>query len=355
MVKKKIIGLMTIMMMLIPEMVLARKVTYVACGNSHGIPEPVPQMTSIAYTLLIVGTPLVLIAFSVITLVKAMTAGSSEDVMKAKAKLVKKFLAAGLVFVVAAITQFLVTQAATASEEGAVIDCIQCFLYNSGCDPSDSGNDVRLPDGSSSTSGRESAPNSGESLNPNNPPANNTATGIIFVGDSRTVGMCGQSTSTLFAGTCKSEYAVAQTSMGYSWLDSTAVSQVNSKLSQDTSIKYNIVILLGVNDLGNSASYLTKIKALATGDWKDHNIIFVSVTNVDETPAVAAGYTLKNTQISTFNSSMKSGISSASSSNLSYCDITTGLDVTGRTTDGVHYASELYTEIYNSLKSKCIK
>ncbi len=107
---------------------------YVGCGGIvTGMPKPVPQLTSIAYTLLIIATPIVLIAFSIIALVKAITGGTQDEIMKAKGKLIRKFIAAGIVFFVAGIVQFVVARAANASEKQTVMDCLNCFLYNSGC------------------------------------------------------------------------------------------------------------------------------------------------------------------------------------------------------------------------------
>jgi Srg family chemoreceptor. len=287
--KKKVIGLMTIMMMLIPEMVLARKVTYVACGNSHGIPEPVPQMTSIAYTLLIVGTPLVLIAFSVITLVKAMTAGSSDDIMKAKAKLVKKFLAAGLVFVVAAITQFVVAKAADLEEEASIMNCINCFLYNSACMPSDSGNDVRLPDGSSSTLGRESAPNSGQSLNsPNSTsgPITNKkerydfifGTGNNSYGNHKSASSC----PTHAANITNLAIPVWKVDASGNWYSSTAYIEVNTKLVSEIKAIFDEIYELTKNS--TDASKKTPIKAIGGYRCPETFINHPSGTAIDINP-----------------------------------------------------------------------
>jgi len=115
----------------------ATKTEYVACGDATGIPKPIPQLTSIAYTLLITATPIILIIFSIIALVKATTAGSQDDIMKARGKLIKKFITAAVVFFIAGIVQFVVTKAADSSEKGTISKCISCFLYNSNCDTSE--------------------------------------------------------------------------------------------------------------------------------------------------------------------------------------------------------------------------
>ena len=147
--KKKVLMLIfALALFVMPTMVFAEyNLEYVACGNATGIPKPVPQMTSILYTLLVIATPIVLIIFGIVTLLKAITAGDSGEITKAKGKLIKKFIAAALVFFVAGMVQFVVTQAADSSEKTSVADCINCFLYfNDSCAESDDGNDVSSTD-----------------------------------------------------------------------------------------------------------------------------------------------------------------------------------------------------------------
>ncbi len=111
----------------------ATETNYVACGDATGIPAPIPMLTSVAYTLLIVATPIVLIIFSIVALIKAITAGSADDINKAKNKLIKKFIATAVVFFVAGIVQFVITKAADGSEKGTISNCLSCFLYHSNC------------------------------------------------------------------------------------------------------------------------------------------------------------------------------------------------------------------------------
>ncbi len=113
---------------------------YVACGETKGIPKPVPELISAGYTILVIATPIVLIIFSIITLVKAVSAGNADDISKARGKLVKKFIIAGAVFFVAGITQFVITRAASGTDY-SLTKCLSCFLYNDGC-TADSGPDM---------------------------------------------------------------------------------------------------------------------------------------------------------------------------------------------------------------------
>ncbi len=127
----------------------ASALEYVACGSANGIPKPIPQFITIANTLLTVGAPLVLIIFAIVTLIKATTSGNSDNVTKAKDKLFKKFLIAGVIFLTGSIVQFVISRVTTNSNDSkSLTDCLSCFLYYNGtdegdnCQKSDSGNNV---------------------------------------------------------------------------------------------------------------------------------------------------------------------------------------------------------------------
>ena len=117
---------------------VAYALDYVACGDATGIPKPVPQMTTIAYTLLLVGAPLALIIAAISSLTKAISSGNQENVLKAKDKLFKKFFITGFVFLVAGVVQFTLTRVtSTDSDKNTVSACLSCFLYYNGCEESD--------------------------------------------------------------------------------------------------------------------------------------------------------------------------------------------------------------------------
>ena len=125
--------------------ILSMGLEYVRCGTANGIPRPIPQLTTIGYTLLITGTPLVLIVFTITTLIKAISGGNADEIVKVKNKVAKKFMTAAIIFLIASIAQFVVTRVASNSEDKASItSCLQCFLYFSEghCPVSDTGNGV---------------------------------------------------------------------------------------------------------------------------------------------------------------------------------------------------------------------
>lgn len=120
---------------------------YVKCGNSHGIPKPIPQLTTIAFTFLLVVTPILLIAFSIITLIKAISSSNAEEIGKAKTKLLKKLIISAIIFLVSFLVQFIVNRVITnSSDKNTFAKCMSCFLYysdtNCPVDSSGSGNGV---------------------------------------------------------------------------------------------------------------------------------------------------------------------------------------------------------------------
>ena len=114
---------------------LSTKLEYINCGTANKIPKAIPQLTTVAYTLLIVGTPIILIAFSIVTLLKSISSGNADDVAKAKNNVIKKFITTALIFLTAALVQFIiirVSNPADSDDKSSITNCIRCFLYYSG-------------------------------------------------------------------------------------------------------------------------------------------------------------------------------------------------------------------------------
>ena len=109
------------------------KLVYVRCGDAYDIPEQVPALLSFAVNLLKIITPIVLIIVGIITLLKALTASKEDEITKAKNSLVKKIIAAVLVFFVISIVQFVTLKVADDSEKDSITSCLKCFLNNE-CD-----------------------------------------------------------------------------------------------------------------------------------------------------------------------------------------------------------------------------
>ena len=124
----------------------ALDLSYVKCGSTTGIPRPLPQMTTMAYTFLMVIVPIVLVATGIFTLIKALADKNTDEIAKAKSKLIKKFLTAAVTLLLLSIVRFVIFQVTTNSEDKATAtSCFRCFLFynEQNCLPSDTGNDVK--------------------------------------------------------------------------------------------------------------------------------------------------------------------------------------------------------------------
>ena len=161
---------------------------------------------------------------------------------------------------------------------------------------------------------------------------------ITIVGDSRMVGLCGYNWYKNDKGTC-----IAKVGMGYNWLVQTAIPEVN-KLNSNK--KKNIVINLGVNDLGNNAKYLAKYKELVNGNWHNSNIFLLSIN------PTKGSYNHLNSKIDDFNSKLNSF--SKNYSNVIYCDSSSFLKANSfSSSDGLHYNESTSKIIYSQI-NKCI-
>ena len=103
---------------------------YVGCGGASDIPEQVPALISFAVNLLKIATPIILIFISIITLLKALTAGKEDEIKKAQSSLIKKIIASVMVFFVISIVQFIVSKVASDRDYKGITECFNCFLNN---------------------------------------------------------------------------------------------------------------------------------------------------------------------------------------------------------------------------------
>lgn len=161
--------------------------------------------------------------------------------------------------------------------------------------------------------------------------SSNYSNKLIFIGDSRTVGMkSAVNTNDIWS---------AKSGIGLDWMKSTGVPQIESSISQGTSI----IILMGVNDLYKINSYISYINGKAK-DWsnKGAKIYFVSVLPTN------GKYDSLNSEINSFNSKMKSSLPSS----VKYIDTNSYLKSNGfESPDGLHYNNATYQKIYNHIKS----
>lgn len=149
---------------------------------------------------------------------------------------------------------------------------------------------------------------------------------LIFIGDSRTEGIR-DAVNDNSIWSCLS-------SMGYDWMTSTGVPQVESEIGANTAV----IILMGVNDVYQVNNYIQYINAKA-GEWAESGAktYFVSVGPVEHDPYVT------NDEIVNFNKSMQENLTG-----VTYIDIYSYLIENGfSTTDGIHYPNNVSIDIYN--------
>lgn len=148
---------------------------------------------------------------------------------------------------------------------------------------------------------------------------------LIFVGDSRTEGIR-DAVQDDSIWSCLS-------SMGYDWLVSTGVPQIEEEIEDNTSV----IILMGVNDVDNLNKYVQYINEKAK-EWTDlgASTYFVSVGPVEKDSYVT------NEQIESFNDAMEANLIG-----VTYIDVYSYLMETGYSTlDGIHYPETVSVEIY---------
>lgn len=158
----------------------------------------------------------------------------------------------------------------------------------------------------------------------------NNYSSFVLVGDSRFVGQ----KSSGFKNS-KTTY-IASVGKGLTYMKSNEEA-MKKKDSKNTAY----VINMGVNDLYNANSYVEYINKLAKNYKGD--IYYLSVNPVEESKAANNGYSIKNSDIEKFNSTLKSGLK-----NVTYLDSYNYLKNNGfSTTDGIHYDKNTYQKIYS--------
>ena len=154
------------------------------------------------------------------------------------------------------------------------------------------------------------------------------STRTVFIGDSRTVGM------QIYVDSLENEFWSAKNSMGYSWMVRSGVPAVDGLIGKNT----DVVILMGVNDLGNVASYVDYMNEKAA-EWKERGArtFFVSVTPVIDSKSPNA----KNSRIESFNAYAQENLK-----NVIYIDAYNRIRYSFGSPDGIHFDAATYREIY---------
>ena len=189
--------------------------------------------------------------------------------------------------------------------------------------------------------------NNNNNNNNNNSNSNQTISKIVFIGDSRTVQMYAFLTSDWGGANYSSgsvhnvdgDIFVAQGSMGLNWMKNTGMPAAQQYFSSGTAI----VILMGVNDLHNADNYISYVNENLSSWTSNGSSVYYATVN-----PCSGSYSHLNSSIDSFNSKLKSGLSS----NVKIIDTNAYLVSNGyNTTDGLHYDKSTSDAIYNYIKN----
>ncbi len=110
--------------------------------TSINIDPIVPAFTHLVVSLVKIIIPIILIAFGMIDLAKAVMSNDDKVMKEAQSKLIKRIVYAVIIFFVVAIVQFVFSTLAQAGENAndddtvdgnQISECINCFINNKGC------------------------------------------------------------------------------------------------------------------------------------------------------------------------------------------------------------------------------
>ena len=129
--KKKILFIITLLCLFIPVLNVSA-VTKVSCGNIPGIAAKIPELTSMAVTIIQVAVPVILVILGSIDLFKGITAGKEDEMKKGQQMFIKRLIAAALIFFVFIAVKLVISFVADKSTSD-IMDCAECFINNE-CD-----------------------------------------------------------------------------------------------------------------------------------------------------------------------------------------------------------------------------
>ena len=110
---------------------LASGTDTVSCGTITDIPASIPKTVNIIYKVIQIFVPLVLIIFGMIDMAKAVMGSKEDEIKKGQQTLIKRIIAAAIVFFVFAAIKLVVS---IVSDSTDVTDCMNCFIDNQ-CTP----------------------------------------------------------------------------------------------------------------------------------------------------------------------------------------------------------------------------
>lgn len=171
---------------------------------------------------------------------------------------------------------------------------------------------------------------------------------IIYVGDSRTVGMCDSVDLN-----DNEDCSIAEGSKGYTWLNS---DEIKNKIKSAINKHPNsyLVISMGTNSklTANEAKQYAELYNDFAKEYSNSKVVAVSVPQIDfklaQTKGMFNSGTYTSDDVRNFNSNLKSNLSS----DVMYCDIYSKLNnYSYKSYDGVHFYPETYKFIYSEINN----
>jgi len=100
--------------------------TYTCGGLGLDFAGRLPQVVSTIINVIRIAVPILLIIFGMIDMGKAVMAQKEDDIKKGQQTLIKRVIAAVIVFFVITIVSMLVSF--LANEDASVVNCFNCFV-----------------------------------------------------------------------------------------------------------------------------------------------------------------------------------------------------------------------------------
>lgn len=102
---------------------------YKSCGGGYlkEIPELVPKVVKLAYTIIQIAVPVVLVIMGSLDLFKGISAQKEDEIKKGQQAFVKRLIYAAIVFFVLVIVKVLISAVADSSGS-KILECAECFL-----------------------------------------------------------------------------------------------------------------------------------------------------------------------------------------------------------------------------------
>lgn len=141
--KKKILYIIILLVLFTPIISVLAATPKVSCGNVTGIPRKIPELTSLAITIIQIAVPVILVVMGSLDLFKGVTAGKEEEMKKGQKLFIKRLIVGAIIFFVVVIAKFVISIVAEASSAN-IIECIDCFTSNNcnGVDFEDMGEQI---------------------------------------------------------------------------------------------------------------------------------------------------------------------------------------------------------------------